>query len=160
MNEADHLASGVSFVERNRDNVEIIKTAIEDKPVESSSNANALKALFLSSAIRTAAPATWCISRKRTPLLTKYSAKSVVSISVTRKLLRMAEDKNKALSALAFEELSTLHPKFEQDVLEVWNFDFSVERKDVTGGTRNSSVNFVTVRGNRGQHARGYLQAV
>ncbi|KAI9917769.1 hypothetical protein PsorP6_012409 [Peronosclerospora sorghi] len=32
MNEADHLASGVSFVERNRDNVETIKTSIEDKP--------------------------------------------------------------------------------------------------------------------------------
>ncbi|KAI9919810.1 hypothetical protein PsorP6_017412 [Peronosclerospora sorghi] len=32
MNEADHLASGVSLVERNRNNVEIIKTAIEDKP--------------------------------------------------------------------------------------------------------------------------------
>ncbi|KAI9913635.1 hypothetical protein PsorP6_006110 [Peronosclerospora sorghi] len=54
--------------------------------VDSSLNVNALKALYLSSAIRTAAPATWCVSRKGTPLRTKYSAKSVASISVTRKL--------------------------------------------------------------------------
>ncbi|KAI9914342.1 hypothetical protein PsorP6_006882 [Peronosclerospora sorghi] len=54
--------------------------------------------------------------------------------------VRMAEDKNKALSALTFEELSTLHPKFEQDVLDVWNFDCSVERKNVTGGTSKSAV--------------------
>ncbi|KAI9915049.1 hypothetical protein PsorP6_006957 [Peronosclerospora sorghi] len=54
--------------------------------------------------------------------------------------VRMTEDKNNALSSLTFEELSTLHPKFEQDVLDVWNFDFSVERKDVTGGTGKSAV--------------------
>ncbi|RAW28472.1 Argininosuccinate lyase [Phytophthora cactorum] len=54
--------------------------------------------------------------------------------------VRLAEDKNKALSALTFEELSTLHPKFEEDVLEVWNFDVSVERKNVTGGTSKSAV--------------------
>jgi argininosuccinate lyase len=54
--------------------------------------------------------------------------------------VRLAEDKNKAMSELTFEELSTLHPKFEQDVLEVWNFDVSVERKNVTGGTSKSAV--------------------
>uniref|UniRef100_A0AAV1TSJ1 Arginosuccinase n=1 Tax=Peronospora matthiolae TaxID=2874970 RepID=A0AAV1TSJ1_9STRA len=54
--------------------------------------------------------------------------------------VRLAEDKNKALSALTFEELLTLHPKFEQDVLKVWDFDVSVERKNVTGGTSKSAV--------------------
>ncbi|KAF4316411.1 hypothetical protein BBO99_00008504 [Phytophthora kernoviae] len=54
--------------------------------------------------------------------------------------VRLAEDKNKSLNALTFEELSTLHPKFEQDVMDVWNFDVSVERKNVTGGTSKSAV--------------------
>ncbi|KAE9029037.1 Argininosuccinate lyase [Phytophthora rubi] len=54
--------------------------------------------------------------------------------------VRLAEDKNKPLSALTFEELSTLHLKFEQDVMDVWDFDVSVERKNVTGGTSKSAV--------------------
>ncbi|CAH0479819.1 unnamed protein product [Peronospora belbahrii] len=54
--------------------------------------------------------------------------------------VRLAEDKNKALSALTFEELLTLHSKFEEDVLDVWDFDASVERKNVTGGTSKSAV--------------------
>lgn len=54
--------------------------------------------------------------------------------------VRLAEDKRKSLSELTFEELSSLHDKFELDVLEVWNFDVSVERKNVTGGTSKSAV--------------------
>lgn len=54
--------------------------------------------------------------------------------------VRLAEDKRKSLNELTFEELSSLHDKFELDVLEVWNFDVSVERKNVTGGTSKSSV--------------------
>lgn len=54
--------------------------------------------------------------------------------------VRLAEDKRKPLSELTFDELHSLHPKFEADVLEVWNFDVSVERKNVTGATAKSSV--------------------
>ncbi|KAF1316339.1 Argininosuccinate lyase, partial [Globisporangium splendens] len=54
--------------------------------------------------------------------------------------VRLAEDKRKSLNELTFEELSSLHDKFELDVLEVWNFDVSVERKNVTGGTSKSAV--------------------
>ncbi|TMW55526.1 hypothetical protein Poli38472_010408 [Pythium oligandrum] len=54
--------------------------------------------------------------------------------------VRMAEDKRKALNELTFEELSSLHPQFEQDVMDVWDFDVSVERKNVTGGTSKSAV--------------------
>jgi argininosuccinate lyase len=54
--------------------------------------------------------------------------------------VRLAEDKKKSLNELTFEELSSLHEKFEKDVLEVWNFDVSVERKNVPGGTSKSSV--------------------
>ncbi|KAI9923217.1 hypothetical protein PsorP6_001898 [Peronosclerospora sorghi] len=108
--------------------------------VESSSNANALKALFLSSAIRNS----FLVTEMLTTDLAEYLVSKGVLFRemhhVAGAAVRMAEDKNKALSALAFEELSTLHPKFEQDVLDVWNFDFSVERKDVTGGTGKSAV--------------------
>lgn len=54
--------------------------------------------------------------------------------------VRLAEDKHKALNELTFEELSSLHPQFTPDVMDVWDFDVSVERKNVTGGTSKSSV--------------------
>ncbi|DAZ99108.1 TPA: hypothetical protein N0F65_008413 [Lagenidium giganteum] len=54
--------------------------------------------------------------------------------------VRLAEDSHKALNELTFEELSSLHPKFEPDVMEVWNFDVSVERKNVPGGAAKAPV--------------------
>ncbi|KAJ0399744.1 hypothetical protein P43SY_009325 [Pythium insidiosum] len=54
--------------------------------------------------------------------------------------VRLAEDKRKALNELTFEELSALHPQFTPDVMDVWDFDASVERKNVTGGTSESAV--------------------
>ncbi|TYZ68305.1 hypothetical protein PybrP1_012856 [[Pythium] brassicae (nom. inval.)] len=54
--------------------------------------------------------------------------------------VRLAEDKRKPLNELTFEELASLHDKFERDVLGVWDFDASVERKNVAGGTSRSAV--------------------
>jgi len=54
--------------------------------------------------------------------------------------VRLAEDKNKSISDLSFDELKSLHNKFEPDVMSVWNFDASVERKNVPGGTSKESV--------------------
>lgn len=54
--------------------------------------------------------------------------------------VRLAEDTHKPLSALTLEDLLTLHPKFEADVADVWNFEASVERKNVTGATAKSAV--------------------
>lgn len=54
--------------------------------------------------------------------------------------VRLAEDKQKSLNELSFEELKSLHPLFTEDVMNVWDFDVSVERKNVKGGTSKSSV--------------------
>lgn len=54
--------------------------------------------------------------------------------------VRLAEDQRKSLNELTFEELVSLHPKFESDVLDVWDFDASVERKNVDGATSRATV--------------------
>ena len=52
----------------------------------------------------------------------------------------MAEVQGVALPDLTVEDLQTLHRAFEADVAEVWNFDSSVERRDVDGGTSRRAV--------------------
>ncbi|KAG9406021.1 hypothetical protein AC1031_003943 [Aphanomyces cochlioides] len=54
--------------------------------------------------------------------------------------VRLAEDTNKPLSSLTLAELQSLHPKFEADVMDVWNYECSVERKNVPGGTSEAAV--------------------
>ncbi|EQC33196.1 argininosuccinate lyase [Saprolegnia diclina VS20] len=54
--------------------------------------------------------------------------------------VRLAEDANKPLSALTLAELQSLHSSFAPDVMDVWNFDSSVERKNVPGGTSAAAV--------------------
>ena len=52
----------------------------------------------------------------------------------------MAEDRDCQLSDLTASDLQTIHPLFEDDVLEVWDFDTSAERRDTEGGTSRRSV--------------------
>ncbi|RHY27185.1 hypothetical protein DYB32_006972 [Aphanomyces invadans] len=54
--------------------------------------------------------------------------------------VRLAEVAGKALSDLTLAELQSLHPKFEPDVMAIWDFEASVERKNVPGGTSESAV--------------------
>ncbi len=54
--------------------------------------------------------------------------------------VRLAEETNKPMSELTLAQLQSLHPKFEPDVLEIWNYEASVERKNVPGGTSESAV--------------------
>ncbi|RHZ21981.1 hypothetical protein DYB37_000564 [Aphanomyces astaci] len=54
--------------------------------------------------------------------------------------VRLAEDANKSLSDLTLAELQSLHPEFEPDVMDIWNYEASVERKNVPGGTSESAV--------------------
>ncbi|KAJ1920406.1 argininosuccinate lyase [Mycoemilia scoparia] len=54
--------------------------------------------------------------------------------------VRMAEDKKCQLSQLTVEDLKTLHPSFEKDVAEVWNFERSVENRASLGGTSKEMV--------------------
>lgn len=54
--------------------------------------------------------------------------------------VKMAEDCHIPLSELSLAQLQSLHPKFEKDVLNIWNFETSVEQKSVPGGTSRTSV--------------------
>jgi argininosuccinate lyase len=54
--------------------------------------------------------------------------------------VQLAEQRGVALSALTPAELRALHPAFEEDVAQVWDFEASVERRDVDGGTSRRAV--------------------
>lgn len=54
--------------------------------------------------------------------------------------VRLAEDKGCTLSELTATDLRALHPAFDESVQSVWDFETSVERKDVVGGTSKSAV--------------------
>jgi argininosuccinate lyase len=54
--------------------------------------------------------------------------------------VRMAEVQGIALSELELDDLQKLHTAFEEDVAAVWEFEQSVERRDVAGGTSRRAV--------------------
>ena len=54
--------------------------------------------------------------------------------------VKLAEDRSCELSELTPADLKTIHPLFEDDVMEVWDFDASTERRDTEGGTSRRSV--------------------
>jgi argininosuccinate lyase len=54
--------------------------------------------------------------------------------------VRMAEVQGIALAELEVEDLQKLHTAFDEDVSQVWDFEQSVERRDVEGGTSRRAV--------------------
>lgn len=54
--------------------------------------------------------------------------------------VRMAEVQGIPLAALELDDLLTLHDAFDEDVAAVWDFETSVERRDVVGGTSRGAV--------------------
>jgi argininosuccinate lyase len=54
--------------------------------------------------------------------------------------VRMAETQGIPLSELNLEDLQKLHKAFAEDVAAVWDFEQSVERRDVDGGTSRRAV--------------------
>lgn len=54
--------------------------------------------------------------------------------------VRMAEVQAVPLSELTLDDLLTLHHAFEEDVMQVWNFEQSVEQRDAAGGTSRRAV--------------------
>ena len=52
----------------------------------------------------------------------------------------MAEDRNCSLSDLTVDDLKTINPLFEQDVVDVWDFQRSAEMRDTEGGASSRSV--------------------
>lgn len=54
--------------------------------------------------------------------------------------VRMAEVQGIVLAELTVDDLQKLHTAFEEDVAEVWDFEQSVERRDVDGGASRRAV--------------------
>ena len=54
--------------------------------------------------------------------------------------VRRAEELGVSLKDLNLDEYQAIHPVFEEDVFEVFDFDRSVEARDVEGGTAPSAV--------------------
>jgi argininosuccinate lyase len=54
--------------------------------------------------------------------------------------VRTAELQGVPLTELTLEDLCKLHSAFEEDVADVWDFEQSVERRDVAGGTSRRAV--------------------
>ena len=54
--------------------------------------------------------------------------------------VRMAENQAIPMSELSLDDLRTLHEAFDEDVMAVWNFETSVESRDVDGGTSKRAV--------------------
>lgn len=54
--------------------------------------------------------------------------------------VRLAEEQKISLDALTLEQLQNIDPRFGEDVMDVWNYEVSVERKSSTGGTSKGTV--------------------
>jgi argininosuccinate lyase len=54
--------------------------------------------------------------------------------------VRLAEEADVSLDSLTLEQLQAIDSRFEEDVMKVWNYEESVERKSAIGGTARASV--------------------
>ncbi len=54
--------------------------------------------------------------------------------------VRLAEERNISIDTLTLEDLQGIDSRFEADVMKVWNYEESVERKSSIGGTAKAAV--------------------
>lgn len=59
---------------------------------------------------------------------------------ISGQAVRLAELKNTSLDKLTLLDLKQLNENFEQDVMDVWNFSTSVDRRTSIGGTSRKTV--------------------
>lgn len=59
---------------------------------------------------------------------------------ISGEAVKMAEDRGCQLSDLSPNDLKTIHPLFEDDVQQVWDFQRSAEMRDTEGGASTRSV--------------------
>jgi argininosuccinate lyase len=59
---------------------------------------------------------------------------------ISGECVKLAEEEEKELSDLTVDQLKKIHPKFEADVSNVWNFEQSVDFRNSTGGTSKRAV--------------------
>ena len=55
-------------------------------------------------------------------------------------VVRMAEEMGTNIGELSLEQLQSVDKRFQADVMEVWDYEQSVERKCSTGGTSMAMV--------------------
>ena len=54
--------------------------------------------------------------------------------------VRLAEEQDVSIDTLTLEQLKKIDSRFEADVLKVWDYEVSVERKCSIGGTSKARV--------------------
>lgn len=54
--------------------------------------------------------------------------------------VRLAEEQKVSIDTLTLEQLQKIDPRFEEDVMKVWDYEMSVERKTSLGGTGKAPV--------------------
>lgn len=54
--------------------------------------------------------------------------------------VRLAEEQKVSLDSLTLEQLQAIDARFEEDVLKIWDYEMSVERKSSLGGTSKAMV--------------------
>lgn len=54
--------------------------------------------------------------------------------------VRLAEEQDVSIDSLTLQQLQEIDARFEEDVLKVWNYEESVERKSSIGGTAKARV--------------------
>jgi len=54
--------------------------------------------------------------------------------------VRLAEEEGVSIDTLTLEQLQNIDARFEEDVMKVWDYEVSVERKNSIGGTAKASV--------------------
>lgn len=54
--------------------------------------------------------------------------------------VKIAEEKGLSLHELPVEDFKTLHSSFDNDVVDVWCYEKSIEIRETVGGTSKSSV--------------------
>ena len=54
--------------------------------------------------------------------------------------VRLAEESEVSIDTLTLEQLQNIDSRFEEDVMDVWDYEVSVERKSSIGGTARAAV--------------------
>eukprot|EP00038_Savillea_parva_P008263 m.175798 g.175798 ORF g.175798 m.175798 type:complete len:470 (+) comp14054_c0_seq1:2280-3689(+) len=72
------------------------------------------------------------LTRKQVPFRTAHG--------LAGKAVAMAESKGCSLADLTLADYQTIHPAFEKDVADVWNFENSTDQYTAPGGTARSAV--------------------
>ncbi|BFZ58381.1 polyamine transporter tpo5 [Savitreella phatthalungensis] len=59
---------------------------------------------------------------------------------ISGECVKLSEETSRPLSKIPLEEFKKIHPQFEQDLQDVWNYEASVEKRASRGGTSRARV--------------------